>query len=154
MKREYPERPIVAVGLVVWRGPQVLLVQRGRPPRLGQWSLPGGAQELGEHVEDTARREIGEEAGIEIGPLHLIEVVDSIQRDGDGRILYHYTLVDFTAEWLAGEARAGSDVVALRWVEPAALGNYSLWSETRRIIDRAARLFGRHAAATERQPAP
>ncbi|MCW5752750.1 MAG: NUDIX hydrolase [Alphaproteobacteria bacterium] len=145
MKREYPERPIVAVGLVIWRGPRLLLIQRGRPPRLGQWSLPGGAQELGERVEDAARREIVEEAGIEIGPLHLIEVVDSIQRDDAGRILYHYTLVDFTAEWQGGEARPGGDVMALRWVERGELGGYSLWSETHRIIERAAALMRRDA---------
>lgn len=139
-RRDYPERPIAAVGLVVWKGDGLLLIQRGRPPRAGQWSLPGGAQELGETVEEAARREAMEEAGIALGPLGLIEVVDSITRDAEGRVAFHYTLLDYWAEWAGGEARAGGDVLDVRWVRPDELDGYELWSETRRIIDKAARL--------------
>ena len=138
MIREYPDRPIVGVGVVVWQQDRVLLIQRGKAPRIGQWSLPGGVQELGETVAATAIREVREETGIEIGALQLIDVVDSIQRQADGRVLYHYTLVDLWAEWRAGEARAGDDAAALAWVRPDALDHYALWPETIRIIGLAA----------------
>ena len=74
MSREYPDRPFVGVGVVVWRGDNVLLIQRGKPPRIGAWSLPGGAQELGETVRETAVREVREETGVEIDVTHLIDV--------------------------------------------------------------------------------
>ena len=103
MSREYPDRPMVGVGVVVWRGPELLLIQRGKPPRKGAWSLPGGMQELGETVRETAVREVREETGLEIDLTHLIDVVDTITRDEDGRVRMQYTLVDFAAEWRAGE---------------------------------------------------
>lgn len=124
--REYPDRPWVGIGCVVFRGDQVLLVQRGKPPRIGSWSLPGGAQHLGETVEEAARRELHEEAGIEVGPMVLAIVVDAISRDDDGRALYHYTIIDFAAEWIAGEARAGDDVSAVAWARPDELAGYAL----------------------------
>ena len=102
MSREYPDRPFVGVGVVVWRGDNVLLIQRGKPPRIGAWSLPGGAQELGETVRETAVREVREETGVEIDVTHLIDVVDTITRDKDGRVRLQYTLVDFAAEWRLG----------------------------------------------------
>src|SRR5690606_26132744 len=95
--REYPSRPIVGIGVVVLRPGHVLLIRRGRAPSAGSWSLPGGAQELGETAEDCARRELAEETGITVGPLHLCAQVDSIHRDADGRVRFHYTIVDFCA---------------------------------------------------------
>lgn len=142
LRREFPARPIVGIGVVVWRGGEVLLIRRGKPPRVGQWSLPGGAQELGETVAEGAAREVFEETGVRIGTPKLVEVVDSLERSEDGRIRYHYTLVDLTAEWLSGEARPGGDAAAVAWVESAALVDYKLWSETRRIIDLALRRRG------------
>ena len=137
LPRSYPDRPVVGVGVVVFKGGDVLLIQRGRPPRVGQWSLPGGAQELGETVFEAARREVMEETGVEVDILGLVDVVDSIQPDGDARILFHYTLVDVVAEWRSGEPRAGDDAAAARWVPLADLGDYRLWSETVRIIGKA-----------------
>ncbi|HYM30690.1 MAG TPA: NUDIX hydrolase [Candidatus Cybelea sp.] len=137
MQREYPDRPIAAVGVVVWRGDQVLLIRRGKAPRAGQWSLPGGAQEIGETVADTARREVLEETGVHIGEPRLIEVLDSIQRGGDGRVVYHYTLIDFTAEWVSGDAKAGGDAAEVNWVAKSSLADHALWPETVRIINRA-----------------
>jgi ADP-ribose pyrophosphatase YjhB (NUDIX family) len=138
--REYPDYPIVGVGVVVWKGDQVLLIRRGRPPREGSWSLPGGRQKLGETTRDTAIREVGEEAGIEIAVGHLLDVIDSIVPDDQGRIHYHYTLVDFDAEWRAGEARAGGDAAALEWADAGDLARYDLWDETLRIIALSAEL--------------
>ena len=137
MKRDYPEAPIVGVGIVCLRDGEVLLVRRAKPPREGSWSLPGGRQKLGETVRRTAARELLEETGIEaeIGPL--LDVVDSITPGDEGRPVYHYTLVDFAAEWRAGEARAGGDAADARWFAPAELDALELWEETRRIIEMA-----------------
>lgn len=134
--REYPLRPMVGVGVVVWHGERVLLVQRGRPPRVGQWSLPGGAQELGETVAAAACREVFEETGLAIEVGEVLATVDMIERDGD-RVRYHYTLIDFSAEAAGPELRPGGDAADARWFtveEAAALG---LWSETVRIIELA-----------------
>ena len=134
MSREYPDRPIVGVGVVVWRDDEVLLIERGKGPRTGSWSLPGGMQELGETVRETAHREIKEETGVEIDVTGLLDVIDLVRKDSDGRIRFHYTLVDFTAKWRSGEAVADSDAAGVRWVPLAELDQYELWDETRRVI--------------------
>lgn len=136
--RHYPDRPMVGVGVVVWRGPELLLIRRGKPPRIGDWSLPGGMQELGETVRETAAREVREETGLEIEVTRLIDVVDTITRDEDGRVRLQYTLVDFAAEWRAGEAVAGSDAAGVGWFRPEALGPLKLWTETLRVIEESA----------------
>ena len=140
--RTYPERPIVGVGVVVFRGGDVLLIKRAKPPVSDRWSIPGGAQEIGETVREAARREVAEETGVEIEIVGLVDVVDGITRDADGRARYHYTLVDFAARWLSGEALAASDAAAVRWVSLDALAGIALWEETRRIIAGAADMVG------------
>ena len=142
MTREFPDRPIAGVGVVVLGAKGVLLVKRAKPPRQGQWSLPGGAQKLGETVFEAARRETLEETGLEIEVLGLIDVVDSIASgDGDGdTIRYHYTLVDCAAVWTGGEVRAGSDAAHAQWWPLARLNELPLWSETVRIIAEAVAL--------------
>jgi ADP-ribose pyrophosphatase YjhB (NUDIX family) len=120
----------------------VLLCQRGKPPNLGSWTLPGGAQELGETAEQAARRELMEECGLEVGPLHFCAHVDIIRRDDAGRVRFHYTILDFAARWEAGEPLAGSDVSAAEWAPVDALEPYELWSEAHRIIGIARRLVG------------
>ena len=137
MSRSYPERPFVGVGVVILRGEEVLLIRRGKPPRVGHWSLPGGAQELGETVNEAALREVLEETGVEIEIIGLVDVVDSIRRDGDGQVEFHYTLVDLAAEWRSGEARSGSDADGVRWVPIAEIDDLGLWSETVRIVKQA-----------------
>jgi len=134
MKREYPHAPIAGVGIVCFQGDDVLLIKRGKPPRAGGWSLPGGRQKLGETVRECALRELVEETGVEaaIGPL--VDVVDSMTRDGEGGLEYHYTLVDFRADWISGEPRAGSDAADARWFAPDELMDLDLWTETVRII--------------------
>lgn len=83
MSREYPARPIAGVGVVVLRDEHVLMIRRGREPRIGQWSIPGGKQELGETWQETAVREVREETGVEIDVIGIVDVVDAIVRDGD-----------------------------------------------------------------------
>lgn len=131
---DYPNRPLIGVGVIVFKDDRVLLIRRGKPPREGQWSLPGGRQRLGEPVAATAKREVAEEAGIEIEVGGLVDVVDSITRDDAGAVQYHYTLVDVMAEWRAGEAVAGHDAAEVAWADPADLAPYDLWQETRRVI--------------------
>jgi 8-oxo-dGTP diphosphatase len=138
--REYPDRPWVGVGIVVWRGDEILLVRRAKPPRLGEWSIPGGAQSLGETVFEAAIREVREETGLAILPTGIVTVVDSLIRDDAQRLQYHYTLVEVSAEWTAGEAVAADDVDAVRWVTPAGAAALVKWDETLRVIAEAARL--------------
>ncbi len=132
--REYPEAPQVGIGIVLLRGDEVLLIRRGKPPGLGQWSLPGGAQELGETAEACARRELFEETGLQAGPMQLVAHADSIHHDATGRLQFHYTILDFGAHYVGGEAIAGDDVSAVAWVHPDRFGAYDLWPEARRII--------------------
>lgn len=137
MSREYPEQPLIGLGAVVWKDGKVLMIQRGRPPRQGIWSLPGGLQLLGETVAEGIRREIREETGVEIELLGLVEVVDSVQQDPTGRVLYHYTIIDYAARWLSGEAVAGDDAAAVAWIDPDALHRLETWAETLRVIEKS-----------------
>ncbi|GAN76454.1 NUDIX hydrolase [Acidisphaera rubrifaciens] len=141
MSRLYPDRPIVGIGVAVLRPGAVLLVRRARPPALGAWSLPGGAQELGETAEAAARRELDEETGLAVGPLLLAAQVDSIHRDPDGRVRYHYTIIDFAARYADGTPRPGSDVSAVAWADFDRFDEYALWDEARRVIGLARRLL-------------
>jgi ADP-ribose pyrophosphatase YjhB (NUDIX family) len=134
MTRQYPNAPRVGIGIILLRGETVLLIKRGRPPAQGAWSLPGGAQELGETAEAAARRELLEETGLTAGPLTLIAHVDFIHRDATGRIEYHYTILDFAAAYTGGEARAGGDATELAWVHPQDFDARNLWPEARRVI--------------------
>ena len=118
----------------MWHDDRVLLVRRGKPPRRGQWSLPGGAQQLGETVAEAARREVREEVGLEVELGEIIATVDLIERDPDHRVRYHYTLIDFTAEVMSPVLRPGSDAADARWFEVAETETLGLWSETVRII--------------------
>lgn len=153
-KRDYPTRPLVGVGVVLLKPPSatatgaVLLVRRGKPPAMGRWSLPGGAQDLGETAEHAARRELAEETGLACGPLLLAANVDSIHRDAAGRVEYHYTILDFAAWWQGGAPVAGSDVTDAVFAPLDDLDRYTLWSEVHRVIDTARRLLSSASDAT------
>ncbi len=113
MKRLYPDQPIVGVGGIVFKEDEVLLVRRGKEPALGQWSLPGGAVEVGETLEEALHRELKEETGIEVEILGLSAFLERIFPDAEGKISYHYVLLDFLCCYIGGEPRAGSDVLEL-----------------------------------------
>jgi len=140
--REYPTRPWIGIGIVVIKGDDVLLCRRGKPPNVGSWTLPGGAQDVGETCEEAARRELMEETGLTVGDLHFCAHVDTIRRDNDGRVRFHYTILDFAGRWVDGEPFAGSDVSEVQWAPMNALEPYDLWSEAHRIIAIARRLAG------------
>lgn len=134
MSRRYPKHPLVGCGVIVWKGGEFLLIRRGAAPRAGEWSLPGGAQELGEKIRETAAREVFEETGCTVRIENLVDVVDTILRDGDGGIEYHYTLVDFDAVWVEGAPVAGEDAAEAVWAGLDDLERYGLWRQTVRVI--------------------
>jgi ADP-ribose pyrophosphatase YjhB (NUDIX family) len=125
------------VGVVVWRGDEVLLVQRGKPPRRGEWGIPGGAQTVGETVFETAVREVFEETGLVIRPTSIITAVDSIWRDDNGAVEYHYTIVEVSADWVEGEAVPASDIDGALWVRPEDAAQYVRWEATLSAIEQA-----------------
>ena len=130
----------MAVGAVIWRGPeQLLLVRRGRPPRKGEWSIPGGRVEMGETLHDALVREVAEETGLFVQLAGFIDVVDFIERDMSGTVTAHYVLIDFSARWQAGEACAGSDAAECGWFAPREAMARVGWEETRRIVRASAR---------------
>lgn len=135
--REYPDRPWVGVGVVVWSEDAVLLVRRAHAPRKGQWSIPGGMQKVGETAKQAGIREVFEETGIEIAIDGLVDVIDLILPDDAGRVQMHYTLIDFHGHCVrAGVTPSpGDDADAALWVKISALDAYALWPETRRVID-------------------
>ena len=138
MGRAYPEHPVSGVGVLVWRDDRVLLVRRGRPPREGEWSLPGGVQELGETVFQAAVREVREETGLVIHPAAIVTVVDSIVRDEAGAVQYHYTLTEIMAECADGVPVAADDAAETRWAALHEIDDLIAWPETRRVIRLAA----------------
>ena len=135
--REYPAAPLVGVGAVVVEGSRVLLVQRGRPPALGRWSLPGGLVNLGEPLEAAVRREVAEECGLAVEIHGLVGAVDRIVRDAEGRVRYHYVLLDYLATPTGGHAEAGSDARALQWCAPEALGGLDVTEGLESMVRRA-----------------
>jgi len=138
--REYPERPVVGVGGVVIEHGRALLIRRGGEPLKGQWSIPGGTLETGETLEEGTRREMEEETGLRVRIVELIEVFERIFREpGDSslRPRYHFIILDYLCERLSGEARAGSDVTDIAWVEESALAAYDLTPTATRILKKA-----------------
>jgi 8-oxo-dGTP diphosphatase len=139
--RLYPGHPLVGVGAVVWDGSRLLLERRGKPPAQGAWSLPGGLIEVGETAEDAVQREVVEECGIEVTVGPLLGLFEPIDRDQDGRVRYHFVVLDFLARYRNGELRAGDDAADLCWVSPEDLHRYALMPATRAMIDRALALL-------------
>lgn len=138
--REYPSRPFVGVGAVVLDGERVLIVKRKYEPLAGQWSLPGGAVDVGETLEECLAREIREETGLEIAVGPVIEVLDRITRDEEGRVRYHFVLIDYLAWVVGGELTPASDVADARLVEASALADYGLAAKAVEVIGRALEL--------------
>jgi ADP-ribose pyrophosphatase YjhB (NUDIX family) len=137
MKRDYPDRPIVGVGTVIVVDGRVLVVKRAAEPLKGQWSIPGGAVELGETLRQAAAREALEETGLIVEAGEILEVFDSIYRDPAGCIQYHYVLVDFLCRLAGGELRAASDVSAVRWASAAEIPDLNLTQTAERVIRKA-----------------
>jgi 8-oxo-dGTP diphosphatase len=135
--RRYPDRPYVGIGGIIVHEGRVVLVKRRFDPLAGQWSIPGGAVETGETLEACLVREMAEETGfvVEVGPV--VEVLDRITREEDGRVLYHFVLIDYLCWPIGGELRAGSDVAEAALAEPSELAQYELTEKALAVIERA-----------------
>lgn len=132
--RHYPTRPVVGIGVVIWRGDQVLLIKRGHAPRQGEWGLPGGMQNLGETIFEAAIREAREETGLVITPLGIITALDAITYDAARKIEYHFTIIEVVAEAAEGEAEAQDDAHDARWASLEEVETLCAWEEVTRIV--------------------
>jgi ADP-ribose pyrophosphatase len=133
-RREYPDRPIVGIGAVVVHEGRVLLVRRGAAPSRGLWAVPGGSLELGETLQQGAEREILEETGVTIRARDPIYAFDFFERDGDGRIRFHFVIVDLAADYIRGNAKGADDALEARWLTPEVLEGLPVSKNTLKLL--------------------
>jgi ADP-ribose pyrophosphatase YjhB (NUDIX family) len=136
--RRYPPRPVLGVGALIFKGDRILLIERGKEPLKGQWSLPGGAVETGERIEDALIREMLEETGLEVMPTRIAVVFERIMHDAKNLPEYHYLLIDFFCEIRGGSLRAGDDCSNAAWFTFDEVEGLPITVGTREVI-RAAR---------------
>ena len=134
LSRLYPQNPVCAVGAIIFRQDSVLLVQRSKAPALGKWSIPGGAVHLGESLEDAVVREVQEETELTVCPKRIGKVIDRIFRDPDGRVQYHFVIVDYLCKVLEGEPQPRSDAAAVGYFKLSALDKLDLTEGTAEVI--------------------
>jgi ADP-ribose pyrophosphatase len=135
----YPETPQSAVGAIVTRGERILMVKRGRPPGKGLWAVPGGRVRLGETLQEAAEREVREETGITVRAGQPVYSFDLIERDDQGRIRFHYIIVDLVADYVDGEPRAMDDASQARWVALEELNDLPISRTTREVLSQLMR---------------
>jgi ADP-ribose pyrophosphatase YjhB (NUDIX family) len=140
MPREFPDNPLVGVGAVIIQDNRVLLIRRGQSPLLGEWSLPGGVLECGETVREATIREAREETGLVVETRELLGVYERVIRTDDGRVRYHYVLIDFLCDPVAGDLQAGSDAADARWFVHDDLDALDLPHDTRDVIKKGFKL--------------
>lgn len=137
MAREFPEQPVVGVGAVIVQDGRALIIRRAHEPRKGEWSLPGGRVELGESLVDAVRREMREETGLEVAVGPIVETFDRIHRAPDGRVRYHFVIIDYLCAPVGGHPCAGDDAEALAWVTGDELDAYGVNAHAAAVIRRA-----------------
>jgi ADP-ribose pyrophosphatase len=126
----YPAKPIVGVGTIVQKDGKILLVKRGVEPSLGLWAIPGGTLKLGESMRECAERELLEETGIIAKADDCVYVFDFMERDAQGKIKYHFVVVDFAAKYISGEAQGADDALEARWFSPEELSELAVAKNT------------------------
>lgn len=136
-ERSYPDRPWVGVGGIVFQDDQVLLVKRGKEPGLGKWSIPGGAVDVGETVKTAIEREIQEETGLLVEVLDMVEIFERIIPDPQGKISYHYVLLDYWCVMKGGHLKAQSDAADAGFFPVVSLKSMILPQETEGVILKA-----------------
>jgi 8-oxo-dGTP diphosphatase len=134
-RREYPDQPVVGVGAVVIKGGKVLLVKRGIAPSKGMWAIPGGSLKLGETLQEGAEREILEETGVVVKAGNPFYSFDFFERDDDGRIRFHYVIVDMMADYVSGDVQGADDALEARWVSPEELKDLVVSKNTINILE-------------------
>ena len=137
MQREHPKQPLVGVGAVIVENGRAVLIKRGKAPLLGEWSIPGGMLELGETLRQGAEREALEETGLVVQATELLGVFDRVVPDDQGKIVYHYVLVDFLCERVSGELKAGADAADARWFTLEEVRQLPLAEDTAAVIQAA-----------------
>ncbi|HMK69969.1 MAG TPA: NUDIX hydrolase [Xanthobacteraceae bacterium] len=140
--RTYPPRPILAVSAAIFRNGRVLIVRRAQPPSQGLYTLPGGAVELGETLEQAVIREIREETDLDIEPIALAGYRQAIARDGAGRIERHFVILPFAARWIAGEVALNEELAEARWLKPTELSRLTTTEGLADIIAAALERIG------------
>ena len=146
--RRYPARPVLGVGAIILESARVLLVERGNAPLAGYWSLPGGAVETGERLEDALIREVQEETGLQVTTGEIATVFERIMPDASGTAEYHYVLIDFYCTILGGDLRPGDDSKTVRWFDMEALELLQMTAGTREIIRACATQRATHPRVT------
>jgi 8-oxo-dGTP diphosphatase len=136
-ERLFPRAPITGVGAIVCKDGKVLLVKRGKEPNRGKWTVPGGVVELGESLHEALKREVREECSIDIEVEKVLDTFDAITRDDDGRVRYHFIIIDFLAKYAGGEIEAGSDAEECRWVSPEELAGIDVTPSLLKVLGRA-----------------
>ena len=134
MQREHPKQPLIGVGALIVENGRVVLIKRGKAPLLGEWSIPGGMLELGETLRQGAEREALEETGLVVRATELLGVFDRVVPDAEGKIIYHYVLIDFLCERVSGELHAGADAADARWYKPEEVADLPLAEDTAGVI--------------------
>lgn len=134
MQREHPKQPLIGVGALIVEKGRVVLIKRGKAPLLGEWSIPGGMLELGETLRQGAERETLEETGLVVRATELLGVFDRVVPDAEGKIIYHYVLIDFLCERVSGELRAGADAADAQWFTPEEVTRLPLAEDTAEVI--------------------
>lgn len=127
------------MGAIILKRDSVLLVERGKSPLEGYWSLPGGVLETGERLEEGIRREVLEETGLTVKPLRVITIFERIMPDALGRIEYHYVLIDYLCRVTGGTLKAADDVSRAEWVARRRLARYKITEGTLPVIEKAFR---------------
>jgi 8-oxo-dGTP diphosphatase len=136
ISRRYPERPVLGVGAIIIEGDRVLMVERGREPLKGYWSLPGGVVETGERLDAAIRREVLEETGLTVDTVSVAEIFERIMPDAEGRPEYHYVLIDYLCRITGGTPVAGDDVSKVDWFPIDRLCTLQITEGTQEVIER------------------
>jgi ADP-ribose pyrophosphatase len=134
MQREHPKQPLIGVGALIVEDGRVVLIKRGKAPLLGEWSIPGGMLELGETLKQGAEREALEETGLVVRATELLGVFDRVVPDAEGKIIYHYVLIDFLCEMISGDLQAGADAADAQWFTPEDIVKLPLAEDTAEVI--------------------
>ena len=143
MQREHPQQPLIGVGALIVESGKIVLIKRGKAPLLGEWSIPGGMLELGETVRQGAEREALEETGLVVRATELLGVFDRVVPDNEGKIVYHYVLIDFLCKRISGALKAGADAADAKWFTPEEVGKLPLAKDTAGVIQEALAKTGR-----------